>query len=961
MEPQSRRLDTVSLHGSLPGNRLQTARVLKRFKGLQQKVDNLLVLVRRTKPYRNVLPVTLFVRYLKNEYLAFRGTLDGLTDAEHDETKGVDWMVVEETIERRCVSEYARYSDFVSRILLELDAITELLGFNEDVQITDIVSSNDRWGRLLQALYTLDGSGGATLQVSFANIQQANEELVQIQRQSLKDPSTNFFESLLMLRDRVASASDILGPENGFHCQCPEPHQVFLRAKDCFKLDKGFEPTSEPWDQACSLLFQNLNSVQNQWRQVEMQFSTSNVEMSKKLEPTHQQLSNETASKTTSSNIADDTTKKTKKKAWKSISGLLPIFLKPNSVHANSSNQVAGPAPTQVPLPPMTTNPSDGLCAFLNNGTGTGEEGQGYITMYREKASHKLVLTPADGMTQLDVRWADPLPILAQSEDPQLELSTEQRLQLAHQVAFSLFYLFSTPWIQESWTSDDVYLTWQESPVAFVHPVFSRKSIVVSNDALDIEKPSQPKVPFVNSLGRFLVELWCGTSWSHLQRVFLAGEGSSEVMEHDTFIFNRLLNWIGDSKIADRDKPFHLEGSSYLMAVRKCFTCDFNLSEVDKDSLLGNEHFARWIYRHVLRPLQYSLEDFQSQQERFFGTRLDFSPQVTAPRAGEDTKRLRLFANEDIENRQKKEKTADKWFYEYGKVKDFVRSIGRERPENPADRVRVAILDTGVDVTHDDLHSPWLDGQIFYQNFVGKRSGIPQDDDGHGTHVTSILLQMAENVDVYVARVSRDGLDWKSKDVEDAIRWAITDKQVHILSLSFGFPNADQSLEGIQKALLEAHASDVLIFAATGNRGDGNAVAFPACLDEVISVASIDGDNHLSSFVPDLRVGKRLCAIGEAIEAAWINKDVSKVAMHSTTERKAGTSYATPVVAGVAAMIMDLVWSAKHIFNDYNCKTLRTNHGMLAVLELIIYPKDKIKCLMPRQFFDKRVWKSYSG
>lgn len=105
-------------------------------------------------------------------------------------------------------------------------------------------------------------------------------------------------------------------------------------------------------------------------------------------------------------------------------------------------------------------------------------------------------------------------------------------------------------------------------------------------------------------------------------------------------------------------------------------------------------------------------------------------------------------------------------------MKELVRLVVRERPDKPTDRVRVAILDTGVDVTHDDLHSPWIDGQIVYQNFVGTRSDIPQDDDGHGTHVTSILLQMAENVDIYVARVSPDGLSWRSSEVEDVRRYS---------------------------------------------------------------------------------------------------------------------------------------------------------------------------------------------
>ena len=320
-------------------------------------------------------------------------------------------------------------------------------------------------------------------------------------------------------------------------------------------------------------------------------------------------------------------------------------------------------------------------------------------------------------------------------------------------------------------------------------------------------------------------------------------------------------------------------------------------------------------------------------------------------------------------------------------MKELVRVVGRERPDEPADRIRVAILDTGVDVTHDDLHSPWLSGQIVYQNFVGTRSDIPQDDDGHGTHVTSILLQMAENVDIYVARVSPDGLKWNSSEVEDvrifydhcyqfhhitlpcvcltnfeqAIRWATKEKQVHIISISFGFPNADQSLEGIRKVLLEAHAADVLIFAATGNVAAGNAISFPACLDEVISVSSTDGNHELSKFVPDLRVGKRLCAIGEAIEAAWTDQKGSNLPIHSSTRRKAGTSYATPVVAGVAAMVMDLIWSDVENF-EYQCQTLRTNRGMLAVLELMIWKnKDNgIECLKPWMFFNKKRWKPFS-
>jgi len=153
-----------------------------------------------------------------------------------------------------------------------------------------------------------------------------------------------------------------------------------------------------------------------------------------------------------------------------------------------------------------------------------------------------------------------------------------------------------------------------------------------------------------------------------------------------------------------------------------------------------------------------------------------------------------------------------------------------------------------------------------------------------------------------------------------------------------------------------------LIFAATGNECQGNAISFPACLDEVISVASTTGDHRRSKFVPDLRVGKRLCAIGEAIEAAWIDKTGSGLSSHSTTTRKAGTSYATPIVAGVAAMTMDLVWSVKEE-HEYLCQVLRTNRGMLSVLEEMIWRNEEqnIQCLLPWKFFNTPKWKILGG
>lgn len=651
--------------GSILSIRPQTKLVFNAFQDLKQKAEEVLDLARNVTPYISVRLVTLFIRRLESENLHFRGTLAELTDNNYRAVEGVDWIVVEKAVESRCVSEYARYCDILSGILQELGNIAELLGFTESrrsSEIRDLVSSDERRARLLQALCTLDGSAGAALQISFTRIQKANEELVTIQRLSQKDPSANFFDSLLMLRDHVNSTTDILGAENGFCCECSGSHQVYMRVKDSLnpgESDAGFQN----WHQACSLLLLNHSPKKKQWKQVDMKFDTIRIPKAPVLKTSHQEKNGEIASKKIEEKAEEKKLEKTKKKkekegyAWKILKGVFPLR-REDSIKATPSDPAVETSSRPPPAPPMTTEPSDGLCAFLNDNIGVEKDTPVGITIYRQKLQRKLLLSLVDGRTKPDLRWASPLPIRRPPKDTRrLQLSTEQKLQLAHKVAFSLFYLFSTPWVRDSWTSDNVYLTWQESSNGIVYPLFLRNATVPdpSVTASSTFEPPKPRIPFTNRLGRFLVELWCGTSWSYLEKSFLASDGPSKMVDSDVFILTRLLNWVNDSKIADRDKPFHLEGSSYFLAVQKCFLCDFNTAQLDQTAPLNNENFARWVYRHVLRPLQYALEDFQTRQDRFFGARLELSPEKSSPSNAEDTKRLRLFAIEEIEgDRQKK-------------------------------------------------------------------------------------------------------------------------------------------------------------------------------------------------------------------------------------------------------------------------------------------------------------------
>jgi subtilisin family serine protease len=62
-------------------------------------------------------------------------------------------------------------------------------------------------------------------------------------------------------------------------------------------------------------------------------------------------------------------------------------------------------------------------------------------------------------------------------------------------------------------------------------------------------------------------------------------------------------------------------------------------------------------------------------------------------------------------------------------------------------RLKVAVLDTGVDLTHLDIK-----GQIFeHACFV--HGNTIDDKSGHGTHIAGIILDLTVNVDLYIAKV----------------------------------------------------------------------------------------------------------------------------------------------------------------------------------------------------------------
>ncbi|MEV6637649.1 S8 family serine peptidase [Actinoplanes sp. NPDC051470] len=214
--------------------------------------------------------------------------------------------------------------------------------------------------------------------------------------------------------------------------------------------------------------------------------------------------------------------------------------------------------------------------------------------------------------------------------------------------------------------------------------------------------------------------------------------------------------------------------------------------------------------------------------------------------------------------------------------------------------VRVAVLDTGVDVDHPDLAGVVAETA----DFTGTRGDGTVDRSGHGTHVASILAGsgaasagryrgMAPDARLYSATVCSAG-GCPESAILDGMSWAVRDRGAKVVNLSLGEPDtpgADLLEEAVEK-LTSAYGA--LFVAAAGNEGR---VLSPASAPSAVSVGASTEDDEL---VRAAEGRTDLVAPGVDITAARSGDSALPGSAYSTLS---GTSAAAPHVAGAAAIL----------------------------------------------------------
>lgn len=222
--------------------------------------------------------------------------------------------------------------------------------------------------------------------------------------------------------------------------------------------------------------------------------------------------------------------------------------------------------------------------------------------------------------------------------------------------------------------------------------------------------------------------------------------------------------------------------------------------------------------------------------------------------------------------------------------------------------VRIAVLDTGIDLAHPDFQGR----NIVSRSFIEEAD--VQDGNGHGTHCAGIACGpsgppdaprygVAYDAELYVGKVLSDEGGGADGGVLEGINWAI-ENRCEVISMSLGSPlEAGQPYSRIfEEVARRALDAGTIIIAAAGNdsrRPEHIApVSHPANCPSILAVAAIDEGLKIAPFSSGGLVTDGgqvdLAAPGVAIFSAWPGAK-----RYNTLS---GTSMATPFAAGVAAL-----------------------------------------------------------
>jgi cell wall-associated protease len=274
-------------------------------------------------------------------------------------------------------------------------------------------------------------------------------------------------------------------------------------------------------------------------------------------------------------------------------------------------------------------------------------------------------------------------------------------------------------------------------------------------------------------------------------------------------------------------------------------------------------------------------------------------------------------------------------------------------------KIKVAIIDTGMDIKHPELRGQFLPS---YNSVNPMNPALP---DAHGTHVAGILAGKKDNgiggyginpnamilpIDVF----NRNGgaTDYA---IAQGILYAVK-SGAKVINMSLGGPASSPIIEA---AVKQALAKNIVIIAAAGNEGS-DWKNYPAGYEGVISVGNVDKNKRLassSSFGPSVD----LVAPGEAIYSSFY--EFEKLSSFRTAS---GTSMASPIVAGVASLLLtkypnltpiQVEYILEHTAQDLGASGYDTKYGngLINPVAALTFDSKKLPKILKKPLTEKEI------
>jgi subtilisin len=208
--------------------------------------------------------------------------------------------------------------------------------------------------------------------------------------------------------------------------------------------------------------------------------------------------------------------------------------------------------------------------------------------------------------------------------------------------------------------------------------------------------------------------------------------------------------------------------------------------------------------------------------------------------------------------------------------------------------VRVCIVDSGIDASHPMVGS--VQGAVAVEGGPNGQLTIVPDEDGdafgHGTACAAIVRKLAPDCEIHSVRVLGGELTGSGPILLHGLRWAI-EQRFDVINLSLSTTKSRFAPE-LRELADQAYFRGLMLVASAHNMP---VESFPWRFPAVLSVGSHAGADPLEYYVnPEPPV--EFAAPGVDLELAWLE---------GATIRATGNSFATPHMAGIAALVL-----AKH-------------------------------------------------